>query len=358
MPARPSSRPARFAALFLLALAVTVGSLAGCGRDEATGPLPARATIASILAVGDTGEVWGPLPGLLEGQLAVAAAMRREHERDPVDALVLLGDNFYPNGLPAHGLRERVVENVVRPYCAFVDPAPAVAEIVARFCSGGRRPAPRLIAVVGNHDLETPGSVERQREAVPRLVLNWDMPSSDAPAVRELPGGLSLVLLQTEWPWDDAAVAALARALEATRGAWRVIVGHRPPIAGHPALRRMVAQASRRSGRVVHAYLAGHVHGLAAIHEEQVRNGRPALIAIAGSGSHADLQEEPEYEIEDADVLEETIGFARVDVVAEPSPRLRVTLLRARPSAALAMFGTTTLARYAIAPDGAVERLD
>ena len=341
----------------MLALALA-SCLPGCAREDAGRPAGAAATVASILAVGDTGEVFGPLPGLFEGQLAVAAAMRREHERDPVDALVLLGDNFYPNGLEAHELEARVVENVVRPYCVFVDPAPAMAAVVDRFCSGGRRPAPRLFAIIGNHDVESPGSVARQREAVPRLVRNWDMPTTDAPAVRELPGGLSLVLLHTEWPWDEAATDALAGALRRARGPWRVILGHRPPIGGHPALRRMIARASRRAGHVVHAYLAGHVHGLVAIREDEIDAGRPALVAIAGSGSHADLQEEPEYRIDEADVLEESIGFARVDVIEAPAPRLRLTLWRARPSAALAMLGATPIARYAIAPDGSVERTD
>jgi len=333
-------------------------SLAGCVPEGSDSPGEARSTRTSLLAVGDTGAVWGPLPGLFEGQLAVGAAMQRDHESDPVDALVLLGDNFYPSGLRAHELEPRIVQNVVRPYCGFVDPSTAIADLVSRLCGGGRRPVPRLIAIIGNHDILSPESVALQREAVPRFIRNWDMPDQDGPVVRELPGGLSLVLLFSEGPWDDAATRALARALDEARGPWRVIVGHRPPITGHPQLKQMVASASRESGQLVHAYLAGHVHGLVAI-RGSVADSAPVLTVIAGSGSHAKLQEETEYRIEGAEILREALGFVRLDVTGPmTSPRLRITLSQARPSAALAVFGTTTLARYEIELDGAVERLD
>jgi len=328
----------------------------GCSVDSAEGPASDTRSGTSLLAVGDTGSVWGALPGLFEGQLAVGAAMQREHERDPVDTLVLLGDNFYPSGLLAHEFRHRVVQNVVRPYCGFVEVTAELEDLVGRLCSGARTPARRILAIIGNHDLLAPESVDLQRKEIPRLVRNWDMPLEDGPVVRELPGGLSLILLVSEWPWDETPSRRLADALEEAKGPWRVIVGHRPPIAGHPQLSHMIERASRDSDRVVHAYLAGHVHGLAAI-----RGVAPAplLTLIAGSGSHPKLQEEPEYRIEGADVMVEELGFLRMDAIAAPAPpRLRITLSMARPSAALAIFGTTTLARYEIGLDGTVERVD
>ena len=328
----------------------------GCSVDSSGGGGSDTRSSTSILAVGDTGSVWGALPGVFEGQLAVGAAMQREHERDPVDALVLLGDNFYPMGLLAHELHHRIVQNVVRPYCGFVEVSAELEDLVGRLCSGARSPVAQILAIIGNHDVLSPQSVDLQRREVPRLVRNWDMPLEDGPVVRELPGGLSLILLVSEWPWDEEPSRRLAAALEEARGPWRVIIGHRPPIAGHPALSRMVARASRESGRVVHAYLAGHVHGLAAI-----RGSAPAplLTLIAGSGSHAKLQDEPEYRIEGADVMAEELGYLRLDTIGEPgSPRLRITLSQSRPSATLAIFGTTTLARYEIGLDGSVERLD
>ncbi|MEZ4293172.1 MAG: hypothetical protein R3E53_22590, partial [Myxococcota bacterium] len=59
---------------------------------------------ASLLAVGDTGSPHGALPFFFDGQFAVGAALQRAHAASPVDALVLLGDNFYPDGLRADAL--------------------------------------------------------------------------------------------------------------------------------------------------------------------------------------------------------------------------------------------------------------
>lgn len=311
---------------------------------------------ASLLAVGDTGQPWGMLPRLFEGQLAVGAAMQREHAATPVDAVVLLGDNFYPDGLLEDELLPRIIQNVARPYCAFIDPTAELARLLSAHCGGANPRPPKLLVVIGNHDLLSPGSLDLQRREVPRYVRNWDVPVLDGPAIRELPGGLSLIFLDTEWPWGDTDASELAAALVEARGPWRVIVGHRPPISGHPQLAQMVANAARASGHVVHAYLAGHVHGLAAI-----RGGdhSPALTLIAGSGSHADLQEAPEYRFEDAEVVVEALGFVRLDLIAEPTPaELRVTLFRARPSALFASLGSPEVARYEIDLDGVVTRSD
>jgi len=300
------------------------------------------------------------MPLLFDGQVAVGAALQRAHRARPVDVVVLLGDNFYPDGLRADELLPRVVENVARPYCAFVVPSPELASRLGRDCPGARGPVPRLLVALGNHDLNTPGSLELERDAVPRLVLNWEVPASSSPAVRELPGGLSLVFLDTEWPWGGREVEELAAALESARGPWRVIVGHRPPITGHPKLSKMIERAASRSGRIVHAYLAGHVHGLAAI---RGAGKAPALTLIAGSGSEVDLQSAPEYRIDGIDVVAARLGYLRIDLFAGSDPtkdpaRLEVTLMATQPSALLAALGTTELARYAIRLDGAVQRLD
>jgi hypothetical protein len=341
---------------FVVVVLGVLGVLVACSSDTSEPGAPGAQVRSSFLAVGDTGAVWGGFPGFFEGQLAVGAAMHREHERDPVDALVLLGDNFYPSGLLASELRHRVLQNVVRPYCGFVEPSAELEKTAFRYCGMARESTPRLLAIIGNHDLLTPHSLELQRREVPRLVRNWDMPLEDGPTIRELPGGLSLILLVSEWPWNEEASLELARVLREARGPWHIVVGHRPPISGHPALSKMVADASRVSGRTVHAYLAGHVHGLAAI---RGASPAPLLTVIAGSGSHAKLQEEPEYQIEGADVMVEALGFVRVDAVGPvASPRLRITLSKARTSAALALFGTTTIARYEIDLEGRVDRTD
>ncbi|MFP6655623.1 MAG: aminotransferase class IV [Myxococcota bacterium] len=311
---------------------------------------------SSVLAVGDTGRPLGILPGLFEGQFAVGAAMQREHARLPVDAFVLLGDNFYPAGLLAEELRPRIIENIVRPYCAFVEISEELAGEIDGHCEWSEEPRPRFFAILGNHDVIDPGSPLRQQTEVPGLILNWEMPVVEGPAIRELPNGLSLIFLNSDDPWGEPKMERLADALRRARGPWRIIVGHRPPIAGHPQLSQMVARASKESGKIVHAYLAGHVHVLAAI---RAALPAPALTVIAGSGSSAHRQDTTEYRIEDADLITEELGFVRLDVLAESEPkRLRVTLFRAPPSAALAFMGNKTIARYEIHLNGAVTRRD
>ncbi len=342
--------------LAVAALLFALGTQVSCTSDESDIEPAGSPPVASLLAVGDTGQPWTVLPHLFEGQLAVGAAMQREHDRLPVDALVLLGDNFYPNGLVENELIRRIVQNVARPYCAFIDPSPELVAVLGGDCSSWGLSPPRLLAVVGNHDLMSTGSLELQRRVVPRFVRNWDMPVDESPVVRELPGGLSLILLDSASPWGELEVRDLAMALQRARGPWRVIIGHRPPIAGHPQLSQMVARAAGESGRIVHAYLAGHVHALAAI---PALAPAPALTVIAGSGARAKIQGATEYRIENADMIVEALGFVRVDLVSEtPRPRLRVTLLRARPTALLAFLGSTRIAEYEIGLDGSVARAD
>jgi DNA repair exonuclease SbcCD nuclease subunit len=280
--------------------------------------------------------------------------MQREHVTAPVDAVILLGDNFYPDGLLADEMVPRILENVARPYCDLVAPSAELAAELGDDC--GEPGAPPLFAVVGNHDLRSRSSVPLQKSEVPRFVLNWEVPDEGGPTVRELPGGISLVFLVSESPWGEAQVEALAAALDRAQGPFRVVVGHRPPITGHPGLSQMVARASNLSQRVIHAYLAGHVHGLGAIRGQ---GDAPALTVIAGSGSRADLQESPEYQVAGSDRLLEVLGFARLDSYPEgPDAHLEITLFEARRSAIFAFLGHRVAARYAVSLTGGVQRVE
>ena len=122
-PPHKTVRPTVVACVAPLAFALTFAFTLACEGQDTNRNAAAARPLSSLLAVGDTGDRWGPLPWLFEGQLAVGTAMRREHARAPVDALMLLGDNFYPDGLLATELVPRIVENVARPYCAFIDPS-------------------------------------------------------------------------------------------------------------------------------------------------------------------------------------------------------------------------------------------
>ena len=69
---------------------------------------PDHSASASLLLLGDTGKVHRPLAPLLEGQFSVAIDLATEDRAHPVDALLLLGDNFYRNGLLESELAARV----------------------------------------------------------------------------------------------------------------------------------------------------------------------------------------------------------------------------------------------------------
>ncbi|MGB0618289.1 MAG: metallophosphoesterase [Myxococcota bacterium] len=350
-----------FRATIRLVLVLVLGAACAltlaCSQDDLRTESPSPD--GSFLAIGDTGEPWGPWPSLLEPQLAVGHALERAHRGSPVDAFVLLGDNFYPEGLRAEELVSRVIQNVALPYCAFVRPSNALREALGGACPEAASPPP-IYAVVGNHDVMANESVRLQRTKVPEYVVNWEVPTSEGPAIRELPGGLSLIFIVSEWPWDEDATQALADALRRAQGPFRVIVGHRPTISGHPQLLDMVATAARQANTVVHAYVAGHVHVLGAIPGE--RRGLPRLTVIAGSGAHAEHQPDTEYQIENADFLEASLGFARFDVFsnaddADAQPTLRVTLHRVPSLPPLAKFRAPEIAaRYSIDVRGRIAR--
>jgi hypothetical protein len=303
---------------------------------------------ASLLAVGDTGAEDG------SRDLAVAEAIADEDERAPAAALLLLGDNFYPDGLRRKELVERVARNVVRPWCRFVDlSAPRSTEVrdACRLDADERRPGVPIYAVLGNHDYGQRESPGLQREAVPQFVANWRMPLQRAETV-ELGGGLSLVL------FDSVALGAhdrggdeLTRALARSQGPWRILAAHHPPVwveltRGERLCRQRLARALDASGVPVHLFLAGHEHNLQIV---EMDAPWPPLVAIAGSGSDRKDVETREVGLRFA---RKEHGFARVDVVAEDGgERLRVSLFTT-PEHPLYPGGPELAAAWSVDRDG------
>ena len=307
----------------------------------------------SLLAVGDTGDRhW--LPSLREGQLAVARGMVAEDLRRPVDRLLLLGDNFYPDGLRRDELVERVRANVVWPFCRFVALDAERSAEVAGSCTlepDLRRPIP-IDVVLGNHDYTEPESPELQRRLVPRFVSNWHLPDERV-AVRELEAGVSLVLIDSQTLEDDGAEAELVRALRSARGPWRIAAAHHPmaPLTDGPddpraeRLRRAIARAGVR----VHLFLSGHRHSLQAI---GMQDPLPALQLIVGSGStHKPL--EREYAGRRFGVSRN--GFARVELVSvDGDPLLVATLYGTARYPAAFWRSARALARWSVDRSGGV----
>lgn len=321
---------------WLLVLAVAF-SLGGCvdRSGPPAGPDVEGEVRLSLFALGDAGRrQW--LEWLPSAQRRVGAAMEAADRQRPVDAIVLLGDNFYPSGLREGELRERMAANVVRPYCRFVDLSAPRSDEVAEACRrqpGDRHPVP-ILAVLGNHDYRVPESPRLQTERAPDFVANWSMPKEPI-AVRELGSGVSLVLLQSmEGVRQPRRLEGLAEAIRSTRGPWRILVSHHPlaptksPEDQGRFEVRFMQEAHRQiaeSGVSVQLALAGHHHSLQLL---DLRPGGPGLQVVSGSGG---CRLHPIYEVDDRRFVASRHGFARVDLVgSRGSERLFVSFYAAR----------------------------
>lgn len=356
----------------LVALA-TLGLLASVGcfdaetpPDHATSPgasaspAPSSETRRSLLTTGDTGSQH-ILPRVFEGQRAVAHAMVAEDRRDPVDAIVLLGDNFYWHGLDRAHLVERIRENLVAPYCHFLKLdgiRSAEVESACTVAAATRHPIP-IYAVLGNHDLELPESAALQREIVPDFVPGWRM-SEALTEVIELDDGISLILFESEVAIRDrkAIERALLGAIDQARGPWRILATHRPIATnddggpsqgGYPD---WVRAAIARSGKPVQLVLAAHHHSLQAF---ALPEPSRLLQVGVGSGSQTEgpLAQDPPGSLFGA--LE--LGFARIDLVGSGAEEhLRVTLFGAPRWPWLSLFVKhEALARFRVDRAGHVE---
>jgi hypothetical protein len=299
---------------FVVLAALLLLSVAGCGA-----PAKAEPPHLSLLAVGGTGAPPGDPDGY-ETQLAVAAAMASIDRANPVHALVLLGDNFYPDGLLRAELAARLRANVVRPYCRFLRLAGPRAPEVAEDCElpvEARHPVP-LFAMLGDHDYSSPESPALQREALRLFLANWHMPLGAA-AVYELGGGVSLVVFQSDPIFEGAHGAPLAEALRVSRGPWRILAAHHP-IANrdrgsekerHGRYLRVVLEAVAAADVPVHLVLAGHEHNLQVL---AMPPPAPPLHVIAGGGSGARSLYGPDPRRKAGFKMP---GFARVDLVGD-----------------------------------------
>jgi hypothetical protein len=322
---------------WLLGVLLAASLAAAAGAEEAL----------SLLALGDTGEPtrW---PAALTPQYRVGEALAREDRRAPVAAVVFLGDNFYPDGVSRRSLRDRVRENLAGPYCHFLWPTQRGRRALRDHCDradADTHPIP-LIAVLGNHDVKRRRGGELQRSGIPRFIGNWVMP--EGARSYELGAGVSVVAYDSTELDGGRPATALAAALAASRGPWRILAAHHPLAdsgAGWQAPEAdAVLEAIRASGKPVHLMLAGHQHSLQAL-----RAPGAALHVISGGGGASVRALSPAG----AERLygRAAYGFARVDAAPDA---LEVTLL--------ALDGTLDrtaepVARFRIAPDGAVEAL-
>jgi hypothetical protein len=327
--------------------------LASCGPSASlVGADPPGRVRLSLLALGDTGTA----PKFLRSmqiQMRVARVLAAEQRRRPADVLLLLGDNFYPDGLMEKELVHRIRENVVRPYCAFLaldGPESSRVEDACEPDDRGERPVP-LYAVLGNHDVEVPESPKLQREIVPRFVPNWHVPSAPVEVLEladsDLQSSVSLILYDAVALAENNDVASLERALRQSRGPWRILANHYPMRATHPG--PWIENALASIPVPVHLHLAGHEHNLqVGVTAPQ----SPYLQVVAGSGGS---QRKVQHALIGGRFAVIQPGFARIDLVGDGDATRLVASLVALPTSNLALWKPArVVSRWSVGPAGDV----
>jgi len=307
-------------------------------------PAPAERRF-SFFSVGDIGKLQN-LPGPWSRQNQAGRAMARLHQVDPVDALVLLGDNFYPDGLVPFEAEMRIGENLVAPYSAFVR---CTARARRRFsCDPEARPVP-IESVPGNHDHGTLGKVAYQARVVPHYIENFTL-YQEPVTLLERPG-ISLILMDTAL-WDATRMALLADALRNSRGPLIALVSHLPVADTGPrfpaALSAAVLATIRAVGRTVHLHLCGHEHNLQVLPLEAPG---PRVEVIVGGGSSPRPVEATRAR---RFFGWSGIGFARVDVFGGEKPSVQVDLYAAEPRLCFWAAAARPLASVRVSSNGEV----
>lgn len=272
--------------------------------------------VFSLLAVGDTGDLlpWRPFG---EGLRSVARGMAEEDRRAPVDGLLLLGDNFYPDGLQRFELVERLRRNLAGPFCRFASskgPRWSEVESACPLPEERRHPVP-LLAVLGNHDYDSAESPELQRAAVPPYLANWSINWGVAER-SELSEDVTLIRVDSEQVKKQGIGDPIRTALDRARGRWRILVTHEPlalregeqPSSG--SYKGLVRGAVIDAFRAPQLVLSGHDHNLQVA---PLDLGRPALQVIAGSGSSRRQLKQPPHERLAFGMP--TTGFVRIDLM-------------------------------------------
>lgn len=237
-----SSKPRAFALLFVLACLVAVAEYARqipLVSDAKEVEHPLTSDSLTLLTLGD----WGQGN---EGQRVVAELMERLCEERGVDAVVLLGDNFYPSG----------VKSTTDPYWNDRWRAFSGGPCVSRL---------PFYAALGNHDyMGNPSAQIRYSRVEPG---RWVMPAR-AFTVR-FGTLLTLSNIDTNFP-DECGIPALCsldwlqRSLDASSSTWKIAFGHHPVMGGKkyprmkPFARRTVPPFLCRNG--FDMFWAGHEH--------------------------------------------------------------------------------------------------
>lgn len=219
----------------------------------------------TFLAVGDTG--W-PNHVLHE----VATAMGNERDARGADVALLLGDNFYHDGVAS------VTD--VQWRTTFEDAFPRE-----------RLPIP-FLATLGNHDHS--GNVRAQLDYT-GPATRWTMPDRDYSRVFFVDGAelVEFFAVDTEpmahtlgWFGTADETAWLGRALAKSHARWKIVFGHHPARSHgrHGDNARVAGDFEPLFARYgVDLYFAGHDHD-----QELTPMSVPTLQVVSGAGSHSE----------------------------------------------------------------------
>lgn len=259
--------------------------------------LTPRQDTLRIAVTGDTGD----------GAETVATAIASLHAREPLDAVILTGDNFYPCGVLSVGdSRWKLVQPLTRIGVP-------------------------IFPVLGNHDSCGHSDPDAQVRAT-GLVPNWRFPAREY-TVRSPFADFAFVDTNPYVKKQNRALeTTLADAFLPSGAKWRIVIGHHPILSSgyhgyfpRAEVKRMrdLIPLLRSVGADV--YLCGHDH-----HLEWIR-GR-MLFLISGAGSEpippVKLRLRTAYPHEIHPV--ERIGFAVLEITAK---RIRVRMYDAKGEA-------------------------
>jgi predicted phosphodiesterase len=302
----------------------------------------------SLFTVGDWGRRLDGNGHPVSAQMRVAEQLADEDRHAPADALVFVGDNFYPHGLAAAELETRVRGNLVEPYCHFLQLTEAGAASLGAACAepaSARHPLP-LWAVLGNHDYHGQESIDLESQGIPTLIGNWRLLGLPVETL-ELPQGVSLVFFDSSRlrvASGEPLLPQLTRAVEKSKGPWRILVAHHPldSDVASKGIARALAQSDVRADLL----LAGHIHDLRA---STLEPPYPVVQLVSGGGGGSESRERP---LPGELFKLKSTGFARVDLVGDgPNAHLRLRLFAVSANGNVARV----VASWSLFHDGVLE---
>lgn len=249
-----------------------------------------------IAVTGDTGD----------GAETVATAIARVHASQPLDAIILTGDNFYPCGVLSVGDARW---SLVQPLTHLHLP---------------------IFPVLGNHDYCGKSDPEAQTRAT-GTIPNWRFPAREYSVRSPLADFAFLDTTPYVWGRDRALESTLADAFTSSGTKWRIMVGHHPILSSgyHGYFPREQVKKMRELiplMRKIHAdvYICGHDH-----HLEMIRGKMMFLVSGAGSDPILPLKLRVTT-VYPHEIRRERIGFAVLEISAK---RVRVRMYDANGKA-------------------------